>query len=65
LLIELLDREIEHAVEHFREVAVRNPVAEQTLGMAKLVVDVLADRDVEGEALGRDRCDLSARSGWC
>ena len=51
-LLESLDQGIERAIEHLRHVAGRNGMAEQGLGMTKLVVGAAVNGDPNEVALG-------------
>ena len=54
-LLELANQDIEGLVENASEVARRELVPEQRLGVAQLVMGLLADRDLQGVALRRKR----------
>jgi len=54
-LLEPVDQGIERPVEHHGHVRGGDLVAQQRLGVAQLVVRGLADRHLQGEALGRQR----------
>jgi len=60
-LLELRDKQIEGAVEHGRDIARGDLVAEQLLSVAQLIVRALADGELQKEALGGDRRQLRAR----
>ncbi|MEO5616425.1 MAG: hypothetical protein ABIS67_01530 [Candidatus Eisenbacteria bacterium] len=54
-LLELVDERVQRSVEDLRDIPRGKLVAEQVLGAAQLVVRALADRDLQREALGRER----------
>src|SRR5262245_27972024 len=58
LLLQLLDRQVEYAIEHGRELAVRDLVAEQRLDATELIERRLAKAAAEHVTLLRDRLDL-------
>ena len=62
-LLELADQGIEGAVDHRGELGGGGLVAQERLGVAHLLVGVLANRDLESEAPGCERRQLASRGG--
>src|SRR5437867_2085827 len=58
MLLELGNREIEQAFEHLRQISRRDLMPEQLLDVAQLAVRILADRELQREALGSNRREL-------
>src|SRR5207247_3593264 len=63
--LELGDEQVERAVQHRREIAGGDLVTQQLLGIAQLVVGVLADGELHQEALRRHRCHLGSGGDGC
>jgi hypothetical protein len=56
--LDLVEERIERAVQHLGQVSRRHLVAEERLRPHQLVLDRLADRELERELLGRERRHL-------
>ena len=59
----MTDQQIEGEVEHRGELGGAGLVAQERLGVAHLLVGVLADRDLEPEAPGCERRQFGSRGG--
>src|SRR5687767_7368026 len=65
VLLELGDGQIEYAIEHLGEISGWDLMAQEVLRLAQLLARALLDRDLEPEALRRQRRDPSwCRWGW-
>jgi hypothetical protein len=63
-LLEPMNQSVQRPVEHLGDVAGGDLMAQQLLRVAQLVVRALADRDLQGESLRRERGD-SGSWGRC